>query len=390
MVSKPERRTSRGGLPEKAMRRRDLLKLGLAGIVSSCLNSGCGEKSAINPPDQPETVYELTDGRTMYDDFDGNGGLQTYNNQNLAEAGKLSSKLWEAPSPESEVIQDPSTHGLLSVLNEEGQRVEYRRLEKPSREIKYVFDADGKLLQAVPHIQGQPYHASKKLLWVGARNGRYETENGSLIVEKGKVYGQAGLAPVGGRGWVLKLTYNLLDSLYCFLINRRGIEFADFRTLSADVLMPSASNCPGFFASLCYHTTIPEQPPGLSWVSDLGIRKYTSGEVLLFATYFNRNTGDQFFLSLGQALLDTWYNLRMDVVTQRDDPTLRENEFRIEYYVNGILSGWDVPIDGELLLDPERTGAGPHRFLRLCVTSPEEEGFAFFDNVRAVYVNQIK
>jgi hypothetical protein len=390
MVSQPEKRSSRGGLLEKAMRRRDLLKLGLASMASSCLNRGCEKKSATNPPDQMEPVYVLTDGRTMYDDFDGNGGLQTYNNQNLAEAGKLSSVLWDAPSPESEVIQNPSTQGLLSVVNEEGQRVEYRRLEKPSREMKYVFDAEGRLLRAVPQLPGQPYHASKKLLWVGARNGRYETEDGSLAVEKGKVYGKAEPQPMEGRGWVLKLTYNLVNSLYCFLTSRRGIEFADYKTLSADVLLPSSSNCPGYFASLSYHTTIPEQPPGLSWVSDLGIRKYTSGEVILFALCSNRNTGYQYSMTLGQARLDTWYNLRMAVVTQKDDPTLQEDEFRVEYYVNGKLLASDIPEDSALLLDPDRTGAGPHRFLRLCITSPEEAGFAFFDNVKAVYLNRIK
>jgi len=390
MAAKPERRLINDGLNEGAMKRRDLIKLGLAGIAYSCLNSGCENETTANPPDQPEPVYELTDGRTLYDDFDGNGGLQTCNNQNLAEAGKLSSVLWDAPSPGSEVVQNPASKGLLTVVNEEGQRVEYRLQEKQSREIKYVFEADGKLIQAVPHIPGQSYHGSKKLLWVGARNGRYETEDGSMVVEKGKVYRNAELEPTGGRGWVLKLANSLLGSLYCFLTSRRGIEFVDYKTLSADVRLPSASTCQGYFASLCYHTTIPEQPPGLSWVSDLGIRKFTSGEVILFATCVNRNTGYQYSLTLGQARLDTWYNLRMEVVTQRDDPTLKDNELRVDYYVNGELLGSDVPEDGGLLLDPERTGAGPHRFLRLCNTVPEGESFAFFDNVRAVYLNRIK
>jgi hypothetical protein len=391
MVSKPQRGPFRCGPIKSPLKRRDFLKLALAGIASSCLNRGCEKKSATNPPEQePEALYELTDGRTLYDDFDGNGGLQAYSNQNLAEAGKLSSVLWEAPDPGSEVVQSPVTQSLLTVVNEERQRVEYRLLERLSQEIKYVFDADGKMLQAVPHIPGRPYHGSKKLLWVGARNDRYETEAGPMVVEKGKVYGAAELERMGGRGWVLKLTNSELYSLYCFLTSRRGIEFADYRTFSADVLLPSASNCPGFYASLCYHTTIPEQDPGLSWVSDLGIRKYSSGEVLLFATCINRNTGYQYSMTLGQALLDTWYNLRMAVVTQRDDPALKSNEFRVEYYVNDELLASDVPEDSGLLLDPEKTGAGPHRFLRLCVTVPEGESMAFFDNVRAVYLNRIK
>jgi hypothetical protein len=390
MVSKPERRLLKDRLNEGALKRRDLIKLGLAGIVFSSLNSGCENKNTTNTPDQPETVYELTDGRTLYDDFDGNGNLQTYNNQNLAEAGKLSSRIWDAPSPGSEVVQSPAAQGPLTVVNEEGQRVEYGPQEEQSPEIKSVYDAEGKLLQAVPHTSGQPYHGSKRLFWVGVRNGRYDTENGSLFVEKGKIYGNAELKPVGGRGWVLKLTSSLPGSLYCFLTSRRGVEFVDYKTLSADVLLPSTSTGPGYFASLCYHTTIPEQPPGLSWVSDLGIRKMVSGEVILFALCVNRNTGYQNSLILGQGRLDTWYNLRMDVVTRRDDPMLKDNEFRLEYYINGELMGSEVPEDSGLLLNPERTGAGPHRFLRLCVTTPEGESFALYDNVRAVYLNRIR
>jgi len=390
MISKPERRSIRDGLNEGALKRRDFIKLGLAGAAVSCLNSGCENKTSTDPPDEPEQVFELTDGHTLYDDFDGHGNLQTYNNQNLAEAGKLTSRLWDSTSPGPEVVQDPVAQGRLTVVNEEGQRVEYRLREGQSQEIKYVFDADGKLLQAVPHTPGQPYHGSKKLLWVGARNGRYDTENGSLIVEKGTVYGSAKLRPMGGSGWVLKLTSRVPGLLGCILANRREIEFVDYKTFSADILLPSISTGPGYYASLSYHTTVPEQPPGLSWLTDIGIRKYGSGRVILFALCINRNTGYRTYLDLGPAQLDTWYNVRMDVVTRSDDPTLKDNEFRIEYYVNGELLGSEVPEDAELLLNPQRTGTGPDRFLRLNVDIPEGESIAFFDNVKGVYNNRIK
>jgi len=375
---------------EFALKRRELLKLGLAGIVLSGLESACENKNTADTPDEPETVYEWTDGRTSYDDFDGNGCLQAYNNQNLAEAGKISSRIWDAAYSESEVIPDPAAAGLLTVVNEQRQRVEYRLQEGSLRDIKYVFDAGGRLLQAIPHVPGRPYHGSERLLCVGAREGRYDVRNGSLVVEKGKVYGSAELKPIRARGWVLRMKSSVPDSFYCILTSKRGLEFADYRTFSADVMVPSNSTGQHFFASLTYHTTIPEQPPGLSWVADLGIRKSEITGVNLFAVCVNRNTGYRVNFDLGKADLDAWYNLRMDVVTRRDDPALGPSEFRVEFYVNGELKAWERPEDCELLLDPERTGAGPDRWLRLGLETPEGEALALFDNVRAVYFNRVK
>ena len=347
---------TKDGLNQGSLKRRDFIKLGLSGAALSCLNGGCEKKTSTNPPDEPKAVYELTDGHTFYDDFDGHGNLQAYNNQNLAEAGKLTSKLWDPTSPGPEVVQDPEALGQLTVVNEEGQ----------------------------------PYYGSNKLLWVGARDGLYEAESGSVLVERGEIYGSAQLRPMGGSGWVLKLTSSLPGLLGCILANRRGIEFIDYKTFSADILLPSTSTGPGYYASLSYHTTIPEQPPGLSWLTDLGIRKFGSGRVILFALCINRNTGYRTYLDLGPAQFDTWYNVRMDVVTRIDDPTLKDNEFRIEYYVNGKLLGSEVPEDAELLLNPLRTGTGPDRFLRLNVDIPEGESIAFFDNVKGVYNNRIR
>jgi len=48
-----------------------------------------------------------------------------------------------------------------------------------------------------------------------------------------------------------------------------------------------------------------------------------------------------------------------------------------------------IPEDSEILLDPLRTGAGPHR--SLVVTGAAETGTAigYFDNVRGVYKNRV-
>lgn len=368
--------------------RRDFVRLGLTGAALSWINSGCENRTSANPPDLTDQVYELTAGRTLYDDFDGNGNLQTYNNQNLAEAGQLNSRLWDT-SHGTEVVPNPAASGLLTVINENGQRVEYGQQEEQSQEIKYVYGADGRLVQAVPHTPGQPYHGSKRLLWVGARNGRCDTENGPLNVQKGIVYGNAGVVPAGRSGWVLRLTSSLPGLMGCFLAHPRDIAFADMRTLSADVMLPSTSTARDFYAALDYHTTIPEQPPGKSWFTDIGIRKYASGDVYVFAQCCNVNAGSRFYAHLEQAKMDTWYNLRQEIVTRKDDPNLKDNEFRIDYYVNGILRGSEIPEDAELLLDPGRTGWGPNRLLIIYAEQAEGESIGFFDNVRAVYKNRI-
>jgi len=375
-------------LTKETLKRRDFIRWGLTGAALSCLNSGCENRPSANPPERIEQVYELTAGQTLYDDFDGNGNFQTYNNQNLAQAGQLNSRLWDT-SHGTEVVQNPAASGLLTVINENGQRVEYGQQEEQSQEIKYVYDADGRLVQAVPHIPGQPYHASERLFWEGAQNGLYENENGPLVVQKGVVYGSAGVVPAGGSGWVLRLTSSLPGLIGCFLAHPRDIAFADCKTLSADVMVPSTSTARDFYAALDYHTTIPEQPPGKSWFTDIGIRKYSSGDVYVFAQCCNVNAGSRSYLHLEQAKIDTWYNLRQDIVTRKDDPNLKDNELRIDYYVNGILRGSEIPEDAELLLDPRRTGWGPNRLLIIYAEQADGESIGFFDNVRAVYKNRI-
>jgi hypothetical protein len=74
----------------------------------------------------------------------------------------------------------------------------------------------------------------------------------------------------------------------------------------------------------------------------------------------------------------------------REDPTLRDTELRIEYYVNGALKETEMPPDSEILLDPERTGWGPVRLLINYVVEAEGEGIVYFDNVMGVYRNRVK
>ena len=509
------------------LRRRDFFKVGLTGAALSCLDVSCKNDSTTKPwepsePSSPQPVYELADGHALYDDFDGNGNLQSYDNQNLAEAGKLSSKLWLAGLA-TEVVLDPAAAGLFSVVNEDGQRVEYglqerqvqeivtylaenprpvtaferevlenllndrgktviadveikelekqvkviqyvlnRRedllndrgrklmerlfakgssilaqprfdedfderelfvlgrllaekqvyenfrnspvrtamregerlvrttigLRKEWQEIKYVFDAAGKLVDAVPHIPGQPYHGSEKLLLLGAGAGFYDTQKRSIPIERGKVYGVAQVVPAPRSGYVLKIT-NKLDFYKCTLNSPPFVDFKDFKSFSADVMLSSASTMQGSCAGLDYHTTIPEQPPGRSWGAQVLILKNPDGNAFIMGQYYNVNLGIFTGDLLGQAQLDKWYNLRLDIITKRDDGRLKDNELRLDYYLDGVFKASRIPEDSEILMDPERTGAGPHRSLG--VAGEEGTGIAigFFDNVRGVYKNRV-
>jgi hypothetical protein len=105
--------------------------------------------------------------------------------------------------------------------------------------------------------------------------------------------------------------------------------------------------------------------------------------------YANYNTGDSFNLFLGPAEHDRWYNLRLDIATQRDDASLAADQIRLDFHVNEEFKGSLFPEDGPILLDSQRTGVGPHRGL---VIYNEEESYgavAYFDNVRAVYQDRI-
>jgi len=522
------------GAAKDHLSRRELIKLGLSSAAMSCLNSGCKgttEGSTPNQPNpQPQPVYQLTDGKSLYDDFDGNGCLQSYDNQNLAETGRISSKIWQAWTGwgTADAVPNPVDGGLLAVVDEQGRRVEYgyqdravqeivsylvenprpvtaferdilqrllndrgkaavagleareldvqvkviqyllnfrdelfsergralvaalseteaggleregllklvkrgfdetelfviaqlaaekrlydslqnsavrkalRRGERILRaavgwrterqEIKYIFNSEGKLIDAVPHVPGEPYHGAQRLLWMGARNGSFRTRNGIQGIQKGRIYGMAQPLGMGGRGYVLMMTNSLLSGMSCNCCWPLELEFADFKSFSADVLLSSQSTSRSLYTVLDLHTTIPEQPPGRSWAAQIGIGTIGDDSIRLIGQCVNVNTGYRYLKRLGDARLDRWYNLRFDIVTHKDDSGVPDNQFRVDFYVDGVLLASEVPEDAALLLDPTRTGVGPKRILTVYNGDENRTSVAFYDNVRAVYKDRV-
>jgi hypothetical protein len=384
-----------GELSRRILTRRGWLRLGLTGAAAWCLAPACqyGSKKSgpgtPTTPGTPEPVTVLTDGTTLYDDFDGHGNFQTYDNRDLAEAGRLSSKLWNVYSGwgTGDVLATSLPGGLLTVVNEDGQRVEYR--QENSRETMYVFDADGKLIEMVPHTPGRPYHSSARLVMSGLGDGEYEADGPRVRAHKGRIYGVAAAVAGGPNGRVLRLTTYSDIGMSCELCNSVVVGFADNKSFSADVMASSTSTTRRFRVVLDIHATIPEQPPGKSWTSQIGIGTVLDDDLYIVAQCVNVNTGYRFFKYLGEAEPDAWYNLRQDIVTRKEDSHLGKDEFRIDYYVNGFLAASEIPEDASLLLDPRRIGVGPKRILTLSSDRNDGTSVAFLDNVKAVYTDRV-
>jgi len=525
----------RRGTAARVMTRREALGLGLSAAGLAWLESGCKDSPGDSPyqpdPDPgPQPVYRLTDGKSLYDDFDGRGCMQSFDGANLAEPGRLCSKIWDAWTGygTADVVPSPVESGLLAVVDENGRRFEYgfqdraveevisylvekprpatafersvlegllnergraaaaglegrevarqvqviqyllnnrldafnerglaladaldreddlslarggfRRLARKGfdeteilvvsrlasekriyesyrkaagrgangregaavktgvrrrterQEIEYVFDARGKLLDAVPRVPGAPYAAARRLLWTGIRSGRYAGRAGDGRIREGEIYAVAEVQAASGRGNVLRMTNSLLSQMCCNCCWPLEIEFADIKSFSADILLSSQSTSRSFWTVLDLHTTIPEQPPGKSWAAQAGIGTLDGGSLYLVGQCVNVNTGYRFFKRLGEARLDRWYNLRFDIVTHDDDGGVPANQFRVDFFVDGVLLASEVPEDAELLLDPARTGAGPKRILTLYNGEEGRTNVSCFDNVRAVYKDRI-
>ncbi|HMA54940.1 MAG TPA: hypothetical protein VKT17_10780 [Acidobacteriota bacterium] len=318
-------RTSGRAMTGHPLSRREVIRLGLAGSALAWLGPSCQEGSnKPKPPGPPGTqpVYELTPGTSLYDDFDGHGSFQTYDNRDLATAGALNPLLW---------YHDDSSRVLDSALAS-----------------PYSAPADNGL--------GRPL----------------------------------GPAPVSNNVLEIRCVNGI--TAYAWLGSPREIEFLEFRSLGADVMLSSRSGASRPSAFLNFHTTIPEQPPGRSWQVSLGIFKggAEAGGAFVIGQYMNINLGIIQNDYLGPVALDQWRSLRLDILTKADDPELGEQDIRLDYYLDGALKMSRIPEDSAILIDPERTALGPHRSLIVNrEADPTGPAFGYFDNVRAVYRNRV-
>ena len=292
----------------RPMRRREALRLSLAGTALAWLGSSCqpGEKAPPPEPPSGQPVYELAPGTALYDDFDGRGNYQTYDRLDLAASGTLSPKLW-VPNEGVQVVTDPRSE------------------------------------------------------------------------------------PAGPPNHILRMDCGARISVMAWLNSPPEISFADFGSLAADIMLASVSSAAHPSATLNFHTTIPEQPPGRSWNVAVGIFRDPDepGAARAIGQYMNLNLGTIQNDDLGPARLDEWHSVRLDIVTRAVDPALGEADLRLDYYLDGTFRAARIPEDSAILIDPARTGLGPHRALIVSRDSYEGQAVGYFDNVRAVYKDRI-
>ena len=192
------------------------------------------------------------------------------------------------------------------------------------------------------------------------------------------------LYALAGSGNVVKMSYSGGSNTRLRLNNPGDIDFVDYKSFSADVMLSSDSTSKELWIDLDYHTSIPEQPPGASWFCQFGLkREPTRPKEVVFAYWKNKNTEQRFWKKIKEIELDTWYNLRMDI--KHKSPT----EIQIDYYVDGELGASSVPEDSEILLDPNRIEFGPSRSFEFANREIGKSAIAYIDNVKAVYRNRI-
>ena len=220
-------------------------------------------------------------------------------------------------------------------------------------------------------------------------------DDGSRVVDAAILSPGPPVAP-GGEGFFQAPNYVLEIGCvgqmlaYAWLNSPRDITFADFGSLRAGVRLSSRSTAPRPSAGLNFHTTIPEQPPGRSWWVGISIFKDPGGSgALVIGQYSNLNLGILQNDTLGAVALDEWHALRMDIVTKAEDPGLGAQDLRLDYYLDGERKASRIPEDSAILIDPSRTGLGPHRSLVVTRNGYEGDAFGYFDNVRAVYRDRI-
>jgi len=184
-------------------------------------------------------------------------------------------------------------------------------------------------------------------------------------------------------GNIVKMVNDTGSDMRLEVINPTKINFADYQSFSADMMIPSGQSSNNLLGALDFHTSIPEQG-GVSWYCQLLFRSNDVGQTYVYAQYANKNSDERWSETLKHVNKDTWYNLRMDIVK------LNDNEINLEFYLDNEKLVEVIPTDSEILLDPSRLLFGPIRNIQVTRRSDTGEAIVLMDNVKAVYENRIQ
>ncbi len=185
-------------------------------------------------------------------------------------------------------------------------------------------------------------------------------------------------------GNVVKMLSNFRGAMRLEIINPEDVNFVDYQSFSADLMISSESNSNDYSAGLDFHTSIPEQG-GSSWYSGMGIKKDSAwGKTYIVINVKNKNTDYQTFEAISFVEEDVWFNLRMDLSKNNN------SKLQIDFFVNDTLKYSEIPPDSEILLDPSRLAFGPKRSFETYQKNFNGNIIVFTDNIKAVYKNRVE
>jgi len=166
------------------------------------------------------------------------------------------------------------------------------------------------------------------------------------------------------------------------LENTHLIHVADFKTFSADFMIPSESNSESFSVGFSYSGGVLSTEENSWWSANIGMYRYNNTTGINMDWYYALKGESE---SHGiQARFDRWYNLRMDI------RVLSPEKLKIDYYVDDRLEHSVITNAGATLLDPEKMEWGPFRTISLWKEYKAGKASVFIDNVRAAFTDRVK
>jgi hypothetical protein len=212
-------------------------------------------------------------------------------------------------------------------------------------------------------------------------DGTYLAKSGRLSTDMW--YGYADVVQVEGHRNVLKLKMaeGQMDLNELTLVNPHVIDVSEFRSFSADVMIPSGSSSKNFWVGLDYEGGIHTQEEDGGW--EVWIHMGSDGRNAGIGcgwAYHPTNTFKSYNLP---ASINTWYNLRIDIAI------IDKTKIRTDFLVDGRIRFSVTSYKAKTLTNPLSMAWGPRRCIRLWKETNQGEATALVDNVKAVYHQRV-
>ena len=217
-----------------------------------------------------------------------------------------------------------------------------------------------------------------------------EQADGSHLAEDGKLcttlwYGDANIVRKYNHRNVAEISMPSGENGYedfLSLENRHLIHVAEFKTFSADFMIPSSSSSESYSVGFSYSGGILSSEDDRSWSANIGIYRYDNSVGIGMGWYYALT--EEIAEHNIQARFDKWYNLRMDI------RALSQEKLKIDFYVDDRLEYSVITNAGTTLLDPEKMEWGPCRSISLWKEYKAGNASVFIDNVKAAYADIVK